>query len=234
MHKNEPRHARHARKRERLSRADIINIAVNVLSLLANLAVFVLSAVNGPSVQQPVAPAPVTYCIAVHAPAYCPVTEVESPVSVSTCGECKTRSARGYCRLDSVCSRIFEPGKRAVRALLADAARTDAEIAAKTGSDPMTVARWRHRLEAHGVILALASVPAPSCWPTPRAATRRLLVPRAASPTRFTRNAASWSGAARYRPMPAASPGRAGAAPARRSAVSGRTPRRVRWPTPRG
>lgn len=48
-----------------------------------------------------------------------------------------------------------EPGMRAARALLSDPQRTDAEVARLTRTAPMTVARWRHRLEADGAIPAL-------------------------------------------------------------------------------
>jgi hypothetical protein len=78
VHTYTPRHAQPTCKRPRIELTDAIGIAAN----LANITLTALAAfgVIGPSAQQSVAPSgPVTYCIAVYAPAYCPVTVSRSP-----------------------------------------------------------------------------------------------------------------------------------------------------------
>jgi hypothetical protein len=67
---NLPRHARHHRKRHHIERADAVAIVIGVLSIVINVLVGI--GVISPSAGHAVAPGPVTVCIAVRAPAYCP------------------------------------------------------------------------------------------------------------------------------------------------------------------
>jgi hypothetical protein len=81
MDKHSPRHARHLRKRHQMERADAIDIDIDIDIGVLGIVISVLVGLGiiGPSAGHSVAPAPMVVCYAVHATAYCPVIELQSP-----------------------------------------------------------------------------------------------------------------------------------------------------------